>query len=143
MVTASQKAEFVLEENNCHVLIDRVNKLVMIKWQGYVELDTAKKILLAGSNFIEDESATRILLNRKNLDQFSKETNKWIKDDLLKNRAKKLVHLVEKVATVKSGTTIGNLFSNLISTSIRIVFPGLKMKSYDNEAEALNWLTEK
>ena len=142
MITLNFTSEVVLEDNECHVQFNQEHKIVVIKWFGIVDLPTAQNILMKGSNFIEDGRATRILLDRRNLNQFSKEASKWIRDDLLRNRAKKLVHLVDKVATVKPRTAIGTIFSNVVSTAIRIVFPGLRMKSYDNQVEAFEWLIE-
>ncbi len=132
--------EFIFEKNNSQLLVDRTNKIVFVEWQGEVEIETAQSILNGGADLIEDGSANKILLDRKNLIEFTKETSKWIKDDLLRNRGKELVKQVEKVASVRSQTTMGNLFANVVSAAIRIIFPGIRMKNFEEKGEALEWL---
>ncbi len=135
-----QTFEFVLEENGSLLLINKELRIVKIEWHGRVEVDTASKLLSKGADFIENGGYTKLLLNRKKLDEFTKETRQWIKDDLLKKRAKSLVHKVENVATVKSISQMGNLFATILSTAIKIVFPSLKMMSFDTEEEAIDWM---
>lgn len=126
--------------NDSTLLIDEENQIVKILWVGEVDELTASYLLTRAANEIENGYAKRILLNRKFLGQFTTEARKWIKDDLLKGRAKKMAHMVDKVATVKSSTTMGDLFATLVSSSIKIVFPRLNMSRFDTESEARKWL---
>ncbi|MEO1253626.1 MAG: STAS/SEC14 domain-containing protein [Bacteroidota bacterium] len=111
-----------------------------IEWHGQVALETASELLNKGADFVEKDVCSKILLNRKNLQEFTKEARNWIKEDLLKKRAKILVHKVEKVATVKSSTNIGNMFATILSTATKLVFPGLSMNNFETEEEAIEWL---
>ncbi|MEO9872626.1 STAS/SEC14 domain-containing protein [Ekhidna sp.] len=137
-----QTFDFVSEENGSLLLLNKELRIVKIEWHGRVDAHTASEILNKGADLIEKGICTRLLLNRKELDEFTKEARQWIKDDLLKKRAKSLVHKVEKVATVKSVTKMGNLFATILSTATRIVFPGLKMNNFDTEEEAISWMVE-
>jgi len=125
--------KYITEKEGSMLLLDITNKIAKVVWNGEVNKETASFILNEGADLIEDGSATMLLLNRKNLTQFSKEARQWIKDDLLKNRGKVLIHRVRKVATVKSTTTMGNLFANVVSSAIKIVFPKLKMTHFDKD----------
>ncbi|MEP1921492.1 MAG: hypothetical protein ABJI55_11905 [Ekhidna sp.] len=120
--------------------LDSVNAIVKIEWEGHVNLETAQFLLTRAADEIEKGIATKILLNRKSLEQFANDARKWIKDDFLRGRARTLVHLVEKVATVKSSTKIGDLFASVVSSSIKLVFPRLRMSRFDTEDEATKWL---
>lgn len=126
--------------NDSTLFIDVENQIVKILWVGEVDELTASFLLTKAANEIEAGNATKILLNRKFLSQFTTEARKWIKEDLLRGRAKTLVHQVDKVATVKSSTSMGNLFATLVSSSIKIVFPNLNMSRFDTEIQARKWL---
>ena len=132
--------QFVIVKGHSSLLIDKPNKILKVIWSGEVDKDTASVLLTRGADLVEAGSASKLLLNRKELMHFSKGAKNWIKEVLLKQRAKKLVNKVLKVATVKSSSAIGNLFSNVITSAIRMIFPNLKMNQFETEEEALYWL---
>ena len=134
--------EKVKELNGSNTLIDKKNKVVKIVWNGIVSEETAKVMLTTGADLIDSGLCDKLLLNRKGLEEFSTEARVWIKQDLLKNRAKKLVNKVSKVATINSSTIMGGIFANFISTAIKLVFPNLTMTKFESEEEAMNWLTK-
>ncbi|MEP1095856.1 MAG: hypothetical protein ABJG78_12145 [Cyclobacteriaceae bacterium] len=134
--------EVILELNGSIVAVDYESKIVKIEWHGVVDLDTATELLEKGADMIESGYCNRLLLNRENLKEFSTEARVWIKQDLLKNRGKRLVRKVGKVATVRSSSAMGSIFANFISSGIQLVFPSLKLSNFDSENEAFDWLVE-
>lgn len=132
--------KFVFEKNGCFVLLERDAKIVKVIWYGKVDLETASAILTRGADLVEEGLADKLLLNRRELIEFDKEARNWIKEDLLKVRAKRIVHLVDKVATINSKTTLGNLFATVVSTAIRLFYPSLRMSSFETEEDAASWL---
>lgn len=134
--------ETICEKSGSLTLVDLKNKIVKIEWHGTVDLTTAKEILTKGADLIEAGHCNRLLLNREGLAAFSTEARIWIKQDLLRTRAKKLVSKVQKVATVSAATSIGKIVSNFVSTAIKLVFPGLQMSKFEGEGAAMDWLVE-
>ena len=132
--------DVVLKEGVSTLSVDRNSKVLKITWHGRLNLDSTSKILNRGIEFIENGACDKILLNRIHLEEFTKDANDWIKQDILKARGKSLVHKVEKVATVKSTTTMGNLFATVASSAIKIVYPNLNMRNFDSEENAIDWL---
>ena len=132
--------QFVIVKGHSSLLIDKPNKILKVIWSGEVDKDTASVLLTRGADLVEAGSASKLLLNRKELMHFSKGAKNWIKEVLLKQRAKKLVNQVLQVAIVKSSSAIGNLFSNVITSAIRMIFPNLRMNQFETEEEALYWL---
>ncbi len=132
--------ELIEENNESLLMLDPYKKTIKIYWNGLVEMETAKILLNKGADLIEEGKVDRILLNREFLTEFTTDARNWIKDGLLKTRGKKLVDKIFKVAVVKPNTTMGNLFSSLISSTIKLVFPRLFMKQFSGEAEATEWL---
>ncbi len=128
------------EDMGSYVSINKTEKIIRIEWNGIVDEEVAKNILTVGADQIANGNATSILLNRRNLKEFSTAARLWIKEDLLKNRAKALVKNVDKVATVNSVSSMGAIFANFISSAIKLVFPNLSMKKFQTEDEALEWL---
>ena len=120
--------------------IDRMNKIVKVDWKGTVDLATTKLLLTQAADLIEADEAKRLLLNRKNLTEFSKQARLWIREELLMKRAKLIVHKVEKIAAVKSSSDMGKVFAHIISTSIKVVFPRLKLVEFQSEEDARHWL---
>ena len=132
--------ELVEENNESLLMFDPHKRTIKIYWNGTVEEETAKTILNTGTDMIEEGKVDRILLSREFLSEFSTEARNWIKDDLLKTRGQSLVSKIYRVATVKPTSTIGNVFSALINSSIKLLFPDLKMKQFINEVDATEWL---
>ena len=125
-----------------HVALDYDNEIVRIEWHGTMDEVVARDILSVGGDQIEKGQATRILLDRRNLKEFTTGARIWIKNDLLKNRAKALVKKVSKVATINSTSPLGSIFSNLISTAVKLVYTNLSMEKFGTEEEAIKWLLE-
>ena len=132
--------ELVAEKNESLLMLDPYKRTIKIYWNGTVDLETVETLLNKGADLIGEDKVDRILLNREFLTEFTSEARNWIKEDLLKTRGRKLVAKVFKVATVKPNSTMGNLFSALVSSSIKLVFPKLNMKQFSGEEEATNWL---
>lgn len=128
------------EVNGSTVSLNKEKDIVRIEWDGVVDIEEAKTILTIGADQIEKGTAKNLLLNRKNLEEFSTAARLWIKEDLLKGRAKKLVKQVHKVAMVNASSTMGSVFANFISTAIKLVYPNLSMSKFQSEDEALEWL---
>ncbi|MEP1095179.1 MAG: hypothetical protein ABJG78_08725 [Cyclobacteriaceae bacterium] len=132
--------EVLKELNGSSVAVDYQNKIVKVEWDGIVDLATVNIILNKAADLIEVGHCDKLLLNRKNLKEFTTEARIWIKQDLLRNRAKKLVNKVVKVATVNSSTAMGGVFANFISTAIKLIFPKLSMVKFSSQQEGLDWL---
>lgn len=134
--------ETIMEVNGSGVFVDYENGIVKIEWHGEVDLSTASVLLEKGADMIESGFCHRLLLNREGLKEFSTEARLWIKNDLLKNQGSKLVRKVSKAATVRSTTVKGSIFADFISSGIQLVFPNLRLSSFDSEDEAFDWLVE-
>ncbi len=119
--------------------VDEIAKTCMITWNGVVSINAAQQLISMGADSVEFSGYQKLILNRSNLLEFDTEARVWIKG-MLKTRAKKLARLVDQMAIVEAKTAKGSIFSNLISSAIKIVMPNLQMKKFDNIDEALEWL---
>ena len=133
--------ELIEKKNDCSLLIDYENKIVKVSWSGKVGAETASFLLAKALQVIVSGEASTILLDRKNLDEFSKGARLWIKEDFLKERVRHQSNRIKKIATIKSVTPMGGIYSNLISAAIKIVLPFLAMAEFQSEEEAFGWLT--
>ncbi|MFK7953810.1 MAG: hypothetical protein AB8B73_13275 [Ekhidna sp.] len=135
------KIEFKVyqEINGSTYEIDKQNNISRITWSGKVDLPTAKQLVTLGADSVEFYGYKKLLIDRSNLVEFDTEARLWIKE-MLKTRAKKIVRMVDKLAIIKSNSAKGSIFSNLISSAIKIVMPNLKMEKFDNCDDALEWL---
>ncbi len=120
--------------------LDPVNKISCIRWKGVVEEDTARQLLTLAADSIEFEEYNKLLLDRSQLVEFSTGARVWIKHDLLKTRARKIVSKVHRVAFVNATDARGSIFSNFLSAGIKMVFPKLTMSKFDNIKVAVRWL---
>lgn len=141
MIAPRLKTQFFLisEFQGSSISIDFESRIVKIAWQGIVDEQTASHLLTLGADAIENETVDKILLDRQGLKEFTTEARIWIKHDLLKSRAKKLVSKVEKIATINPSQSKGSIFANFISAGIKMVFPNLKMEKFNSVDEALHW----
>lgn len=130
------------KENGSVFSLDTDFMISRISWVGVVTETTAKTLLTCGADSVEHHGYKKLLLDRRDLVEFSTEARVWIKQDLLKKRARRIVGKVEKVATIGATNAKGNIFSNFISSGIRMIFPKLEMKKFDNLPEAIIWLRE-
>ena len=126
--------------NGSTFYLDPNNKLVCISWSGVVTGETAKTLLSLGADVVEQKGYTHLLLDRRRLIEFDTEARIWIKNDLLKSRARHLAVKVKRLAYLNSADTKGSIFSNFISAGIKMVFPNLTMKKFDSPKEAVRWL---
>ncbi len=126
-------------DGSCFYL-DTVNKISCVSWKGVVKEDTARELLTLGADSVEFQGYGKLLLDRRNLIEFDTAARVWIKHDLLKSRARKIVGGVEKLAYVHSKNSRGSVFSNFISAGIRMIFPNLTMKKFDDLKSAVSWL---
>ena len=120
--------------------VDSMNAISRVAWNGVIDAKTVKDLVKMGADSVEYGSYNKLLLDRSNLLEFTTDARVWLKE-LLKNRASKIVDMVEKVAIIKATTLKGNVFSNFIGAAIKIVMPNLEMREFDTEREAINWLT--
>ena len=86
--------ELIKKKNGSFLFVDEKNRIVKITWYDKVDLDTAQTLLDHGADLIESGYYKNILLNRKELKEFSTEARIWIKNDLLINRGRKLIQNV-------------------------------------------------
>ena len=119
--------------------LDPKNKISRISWFGEVTEETASKLLTLGADSGEFHGYNKLILDRRELTEFTTEARVWIKHDLLKTRAKKIVNKVDKVAFIGSRNTRGNIFSNFLSSAIGLVFPKLEMERFVDLREAIKW----
>ena len=108
---------------------------------GDVNLETAKKLLTLGGDSVEFEGYTLLMIDRFELKEFDTDARIWIKE-LFKTRAKKLAKNVERMAIINPETSMAGIFSNMLTTAISLVMPGLKVKKFDSREEGLDWLLE-
>ncbi len=141
-LNAKRKVQFrvVHLKNGSTFEIDSENKISRVAWNGVIDVKTVEDLVKSGADSVEHGTYNKLLLDRSNLLEFTTEARVWMKG-LLKNRATKIVDMVEKVAIVKATTLKGNVFSNFIGAAVRIVMPKLEMREFDSEKEAINWLT--
>ena len=135
--------QVVKELNGSSTLVDYSNKIVKVEWEGIVDLATATLLFNASAELVENGQCDKVLLNRKNLTEFTTEARIWIKQEFLKNRSKQLDRKIMKVATVRSISATGSIFSNYINRGIKLVFPRVTLSKFDTEHEAVNWLVAK
>lgn len=131
--------EICQEINGSTFEIDPIRKITKIKWVGLVDKHTASTLLSKGGDSVEFQGYDKLLVDRYELGEFDTEARVWIKD-LLKTRAKRLSKNVEKIAIVNAGSTMGSIFSNMLTSAITLVMPGLKLKKFEHRDEALDWL---
>ncbi|MEO9485018.1 MAG: hypothetical protein ABJG47_16280 [Ekhidna sp.] len=120
-------------------LVEPKLKIAKIDWSGVVSKDTALKLLSMGADSVEHHNYKRLILNRANLIEFETEARIGIKK-FLKMRAKRIAHLVKKMAIITPTSVKGSIFSNLITSAISIIIPNLQFQKFKLEQDALNWL---
>ncbi|MCR9251698.1 MAG: hypothetical protein NXI20_14830 [bacterium] len=131
----------IIEKEGSQLLVNYEQRILKVVWSGKVSLDTAQTILNLGGDFIEDETCDKIILDRLLLEEFSTDARLWIKNDLLKNRAKRLSSKVSQMAMIEAQTSIGAIFSKMISAAITLIIPNLKTKRFKSLDEANSWMT--
>lgn len=140
-LTTQQSADTTVHDLNTAV-IDARNKIVTVTWDGIVDLEAASTILNFGADRIADESVNKLILNRTRLNRFDTEARIWIKEEIIKRRGAKLSRKLRKLAIVKEQSAAASIFGNFITSSIRIVYPRLRVKKFDAIEEATKWAME-
>ena len=133
--------ELVEELNESLLMYDPHKKTAKIYWNGDVDKETAKSILSKVLELIEEETATRLLLSREFLSEFTDDARTYM-ESLLKEKESVMVRNLERVAIVKPDSKKGNLFASLVTSSIKLIVPRLIMKQFSSEEEASEWLFE-
>ncbi len=141
--TATTTTDFVVQkelDGNIFEL-DKKNKITKISWYGKVDVKIASDLLNRAGDAVEFDGFTKLLVDRRKLDEFDTEARVWIKD-LLKTRAKRIARKVDKVALINAKSSMGKIFSNMMATAISLILPNMKMKKFDDYDEAEKWLLE-
>ncbi|MEQ9405520.1 MAG: STAS/SEC14 domain-containing protein [Cyclobacteriaceae bacterium] len=136
-------ANFIVQENikGSTFELDKINNISKVKWSGNVDLATAAKLLTLGGDSVEHQGFTKLCVDRFELKEFDTAARVWIKE-MLKTRAKRLAKKVEKLAIINAESSMGGIFSNMLTSSISLLMPGLTIKKFDDREEAINWLLE-
>ena len=119
--------------------IDTRNLIVRINWVGKVDAETTSFLLSRALNELKEGNAVTLLIDNSQMDEISKGARLWIKEDFLIQRVKPISYLIKKVAVVKSTTSMGSIYSNLMVSSIKIVVPFLPLAEFQSEADAFFW----
>lgn len=129
----------VKEANGSTFEIDKINNISRVKWVGNVNLEAAKMLLTLGGDSVEFDGYTKLLIDRYQLKEFDTDARVWIKE-LFKTRAKKLAKRVEKMAIINPEASMAGIFSNMLTSAISLVMPGLTVKKFDTREEGMKWL---
>lgn len=114
--------------------------IVKVSWHGMVDQQEAAAILSKGADLLEVGLANKLLLDRKHLIEFTTEARIWIKNEIIKRRGNKLIKRLNRLATVNADSSRGSVFSNFLTSAIKIVYPNLKTGRFKTVEEAINWL---
>ena len=133
--------DVVIEKNESSLMIDFENSILRISWKGIVTAETAGFLLASALNEVQSSNISYVLLDRVQLEVFTKGSRLWIKEDFLKSKVKVLCDTlnIKKVASLKPKTSMGSIYAHLISSAIKIVFPTLPLAEFESERQALNW----
>lgn len=139
----SGKSSFAVVETsfNSTFEVDRIHNISKVRWVGDVNVETAKKLLTLGGDSVEFDGYTRLMVDRFELKEFDTDARIWIKE-LFKTRAKKLSKKVERMAIINAQSSMGGIFSNMLTSAISLIMPGLTVKKFDSREEGMNWLLE-
>lgn len=129
----------VKEANGSTFEVDKINNISRVKWVGNVNLEAAKTLLTLGGDSVEFDGYTKLLIDRYQLKEFDTDARVWIKE-LFKTRAKKLAKRVEKMAIINPEASMAGIFSNMLTSAISLVMPGLTVKKFDIREEGMKWL---
>ncbi len=133
------KLELIHDHNGSLLLADKRLKIVMLKWNGVIDKETARELLSKGAENIEFHDYKKLMINRLELVELETEARIWIKK-FLQGRAKRIAPKVNKVAFVNPKSVRGSIFSNMLSSAISLIIPTLKTQKFITEAEASQWL---
>lgn len=134
--------ELVIEDNQSCLLWNSENGILWVRWRGIVDAKTASSILASALNSVEQGHASKVLLDRSAIEEFTTGARLWIKEDFLKKRAQPLSHLIEKIGSVKPDKSMARIYSHLVSSIIRVVFPSFSIVEFNSSIEAIDWLMD-
>lgn len=137
------KSTFTIVEsmNQSSFELDSINGISRVKWVGTVNLETAKRLLTLGGDSVEFDGYKRLMIDRYELKEFDTDARIWIKE-LFKTRAKKLSKEVDRMAIINPKTSMAGIFSNMLTSAISLVMPGLLVKKFDSREKGISWLLE-
>ncbi len=123
-----------------NIVIDEERKFLEIRWKGKVDYDDYKKTMLEAGRLVEEENFSQAIINRLELDEISPESALWLKKEFVKVHLKPIINKLKKVATVESKSAFSRFYSNSLTLAIKVVYPGLSIKSFSSKEEAFGWM---
>ncbi len=131
--------QIMSEKNGSEFLLDQVNGMGRINWNGQVDIHTAKKLLRTAFDAISFHNCTKLILDHSQLIVFDTEARVWVKE-LISYKAESVNDKLVKMASISPKSSIGSMFSNFAGEILKDELPHLTMKRFDNLEDALYWL---
>lgn len=112
-----------------------------INWSENVTFDDYKQLLLLAAKTAE-EGYINVIIDRSDLGELPAECRVWMKNEYLKEYASKVIPTLRKVAIIQSKSILGQIYFSTISKAVPLKYPNLAFKSFNDEKNALEWISE-
>ena len=133
----------ILSRTTTNLSADFDRKIIVGRMTGDIMLDDYKAMLLGGARLASMGKADHIVIDRREVMKQDTECRLWVKDYYFKTHIKPLVPHIKKVAIVESQSIVGRIYGKTIFASLRMIYPHLKIKSFDNLDEAYEWIVRR
>lgn len=131
--------ELEVQKNQGAILLSKSDGVIKIEFHGVVDLATAKFIVKTTLETMKHQKFHRLLVNRAQVERFTSDANIWLKAFLVENRHKFNLKITRVAIVSKESHKIG-LYTNFMKTAFQIIFPGVKLASFEFEDSALDWI---
>lgn len=129
----------ILNRTTTRLFVDFDQKIVVGQMTGDIVFDDYKAMLLGGARLAQMGKVDRIIIDRREVLKQDAECRLWVKNYYFKRHIKPLVPNVKQVAIVEPQSVAGKIYGKTIFASLRLIYPNLKIKSFDGLDEAIQW----
>ncbi|MEL6558023.1 MAG: hypothetical protein AAFQ94_07555 [Bacteroidota bacterium] len=130
----------ILNRTTTNLTADFDRKIIVGRMTGDIIFDDYKAMLLGGARLASMGKADHIVIDRREVLKQDAECRLWVKNYYFKRHIKPLVPQIKKVAIVESQSIVGRIYGKTIFASLRMIYPHLKIKSFDDLDEAIEWI---
>ncbi len=138
-VNLDTQSTLYLGTSTGNVYVDPDQDLLEIKWQGKVDFNDYKKVMMAARDLV-GEGYGNAIINRLELEEINPDSALWLKKEFIKVHLKPVIHNLKKVATIESKSAFSRFYSNSLTLAAKVIYPSLSIKSFATKEEAMNWM---
>ena len=111
-------------------------------FKGDISFEDYQSILLSIAELAGNDLIENVIIDRRQIHSLDTQSRLWVKNYFIKEYAKPVAHKVKKVAVIQSQSIVGQLYGKTIYTTLRLVYPNLKIKYFKTLGAAEQWINE-